>query len=336
MRPSTADPTAVGSPTAETSAIGSVRGAGRPGFRRVAHIVAVATLALLASQAGVATTAASVSAADRTVIADGHVDIGPRMVDDRWVFQARDDNASPPRWRDIGSIVLHVQESSRITVPDGDGYAFLGEAGSPVYVLPQVQRAGLVWPGWNTQDPSVVDGVRGDVTWTLRGVDGPGEFNLFVTDSFGQASAVFDGAKAFPQATRVRPNTHAHGNWSFSEPGIYQLEMSMSGTTQDGDAVTDTRTLVLAVATDPGAAPPASSGGGSSGAGAGGGSGSGSAEGERSQEQGGSGSGGTDLPNTGDGYVLPVAAGALVVLLGGVGLRVGARRRAARSVGSAP
>jgi hypothetical protein len=49
-----------------------------------------------------------------------------------------------------------------------------------------------LWPGWNTEDSSVVEQVTGNTTWRLHQVDGPGEFVLFLTGSFGQSQVLFN------------------------------------------------------------------------------------------------------------------------------------------------
>jgi putative ABC transporter-associated repeat protein len=164
-----------------------------------------------------------------------------------WTIQVRDDQASPPVWRNVPDIVLHAVDRAKIQVPAGTEFAFLGSPGAEVWLLPQVQQSGILWPGWNTQDPSVVSGVRTPVVWTLRGVDGPGTFVLFLTGSFGRPEVLFNSTQALPQQMNIPPNTHAHGNWAFTKPGVYRLSVQMSATTTGGQPVSDTRTLSIAV-----------------------------------------------------------------------------------------
>jgi putative ABC transporter-associated repeat protein len=161
-------------------------------------------------------------------------------------------------------------DKAKIKVPSGSDYTFLGPAGSDVWLLPQAQQSGIVWPGWNTQDPSVVNGTNGNVTWRLTSVNGPGEYKLFLTGSFGKPEVLFDSAKSLPQQMAIPPNTHAHGNWAFTKPGVYRLGVQMTATTKAGRSVTDTRTLNVAVGpVDPNTAFPSGSsgGGGDSGGG---------------------------------------------------------------------
>ncbi|XTZ15802.1 TIGR03773 family transporter-associated surface protein [Micromonospora echinospora] len=255
--------------------------------------------------------AATTPRGSRQVIADGHVDMGPQLSGDSWTIRIKDDRTSPPVWRETADVVLQVRDNAKITVPAGAD--FLGKQGDTVWLLPQSQQAGIVWPGWNTQHESVVSGVRGNVTWTLKGVDGPDRFALFLTGSFGKADVLFDSVKAFPQQLSIPLNTHAHGNWAFSKPGLYRLTVQMSGTTTAGKAVTDTKTLTIAVGdnTDPN---------GGFGPGGGGTDGAGDDDGA---DQG----GGGPLPRTGAGWVLTAGAAGVVLVTVGVLLVVSTRRR---------
>ncbi|MFC0508874.1 TIGR03773 family transporter-associated surface protein [Micromonospora costi] len=270
--------------------------------------------------------AATASADVRQVIADGHVDMGPQLAGNGWTIRIKDDRTSPPVWRETADVVLQVRDNAKITVPAGAD--FLGKPGDTLWLLPQSQQSGIVWPGWNTQHESVVSGVKGNVTWTLRGVNGPGRFALFLTGSFGKADVLFDSAKAFPQQLSIPLNTHAHGNWAFSKPGLYRLAVQMSGTTTAGKAVTDTRTLTIAVgdSTDP-----------KSGFGSGSDSGGG-ADGGANDGGGAARGGGGALPRTGAGWVLTaVAAGAVLVAVGGLLVLLSRRRRSGRLwCGAAP
>ena len=112
-------------------------------------------------------------------------------------------------------------------------------------MIPQVQQAGVVWPGWNTQDAEVATRVDREVTWKLNGVDGPGAFTLFLNSDFGKPAPVFDSRKPYPQETGVDVNTHVHGNWTFATPGTYLLDITMTAKLTDGTTVTDRRPLRL-------------------------------------------------------------------------------------------
>ncbi|AUS77371.1 hypothetical protein C1701_02175 [Actinoalloteichus sp. AHMU CJ021] len=212
---------------------------GRDGIG-VAGVVGV--LAVAVAPVGLASQAPD-TGGERVVISDGHVDIGPRFEDGAWVLRVRDDTVDPPAWRDLDDVVLHVTDLATAEVPEDEAFSFLGAPGDEVWLLPQAQVEGVLWPGWNTQDAEVATRVAREVTWSLHGVEGPGEFALFLNGSFGEPDPVFDSREGFPQASGVEVNTHVHGNWAFLEPGAYLLDIEMSARLADGEEVSDRRTL---------------------------------------------------------------------------------------------
>ncbi|MCO8277792.1 TIGR03773 family transporter-associated surface protein [Actinoplanes sp. TRM 88003] len=265
-----------------------------------------------APSAAVTANAAPAAAAGRKVISDGHVDMGPQLAGGKLRIRLKDDSTTPPTWRELSDVTLRVTDKARIDVPSGPGYAFLGQAGEKAYLLPQSQQAGIVWPGWNTQHESVVKGTRGNVTWRLTKVSGPGEFKLFLTGSFGTPEVVFDSDKSLPQQLAIAPNTHAHGNWAFTKAGTYRLTVDMAATTTGGTRVSDTRTLTLAVgnSTDTSGGTASDGSGSSSGPGAG----SGNAK------------GGGNLAKTGTDIMSIAAGGGLLLTVGALTLVLTRRR----------
>ncbi|WP_430781520.1 TIGR03773 family transporter-associated surface protein [Actinoplanes sp. G11-F43] len=262
---------------------------------------------------------AAADAAAPKVIADGHVDMGPNLSGDRMTIRLKDDATTPPTWRELSDVVLEVTGKAEIKVPADSRYAFLGTAGDQVFVLPQKQESGIVWPGWNTQHESVVSGTKGNVTWKLTKVDGPGGFKLFLTDSFGGPEVLFDSAKKLPQQISIPPNTHAHGSWAFTKAGRYRLTVAMTATTKAGKSVTDSKVLTLAVgdSTGTGGTTPPAGGGSTTNPTTGGGDSNGTGDGK---------SGGGDLAKTGMNIVAFVGGGALLVVGGVVVMRLTRRR----------
>lgn len=201
--------------------------------------------ALLLGTATIPTATPPAPPTEQVVIATGHVDLGPRFVNGKWTIQLRDDTTDPVTWRPLENIVLQATGKSQLTVPADPAYAFLGKAGQKLWVIPQVQQADVVWPGWNTQDKEVATRVDREMTWSLEGVEGPGAFTLFLNSDFGKPAPVFDSRKPLPQATGVDVNTHVHGNWTFDAEGTYLLDIAMTAKLTDGSTVTDRRPLRL-------------------------------------------------------------------------------------------
>ncbi len=206
--------------------------------------VIATTLALLATAAPAAA-APRADAADPAVISTGHVDLGPHFVNGNWTVALRDDTVQPAVWRDLDDVVLQANDKAKIAVPADRAYSFLGKPGEQLWVIPQVQQPGVIWPGWNTQDPEVEAQVVREVTWSLDAVDGPGAFTLFLNSDFGRPTPVFDSRTPYPQQTGIDVGTHVHGNWTFTHPGTYRLKITMTAHLENNTTVKDQQTLTL-------------------------------------------------------------------------------------------
>ena len=130
-----------------------------------------------------------------------------------------------------GTHVRRAPEDVELVVGEDaytDRTAEVPEIGKAGYLLPQTQRAELIWPGWDTQGARDV----GAIDLEFVEVTGPGEVHLFQTGSFGSLDAVLEGG-----ATRVESGAviaqqepaHVHANWLFTEPGTYQMRVVAKG-----------------------------------------------------------------------------------------------------------
>lgn len=273
---------------------------------------------------------------DRKVLDEGHVDFAARVVDGKMQIHLKDGTvAGQTVWREPSSVVLHVKPAAKNTIPDNDQFAFLGEAGAPVWLLDQVQQEGLLWPGWST-DNIAAGTTEGDVTFSLTEAEGPGACALYTYDAMSGATVLFDSGDGTPDSFAVAQNTHAHGGWAFTAEGTYRLTFRMSGELADGTAVSDTETVTFVVGdTDPSTVSPGDgSGEGSDGASgstgsAGSGETSGSGGGSGADSSGGSasdGSGGS-MASTGAGGIVPAGSVAAGLTVAGVLSLLAARRR---------
>ena len=134
-------------------------------------------------------------------------------------------------------------------VPDDDLYSFVGaQPGEQVYVIPQTETKGVVWPGWTTQDPGLVQKTSRGVTLTLEQVQGPGQFTLYLENgNFSKPQVLWDSSKHEPQDIWVEKNTHTHANWVFTKPGAYLLKVTARAELADGSVVSDTRYMKFAI-----------------------------------------------------------------------------------------
>ena len=186
--------------------------------------------------------ATTATAARAVTLADGHVDAASaRIVGGRLRFSLKDSTGRRVVWRDPASVVIRVVDRAKVKLPADRG--FIGRAGQTVWMIPQVQKPGVIWSGWNTEEISSRQ-IRGGVTWELRKVSGPGRVVLFQTGAFGDERVLFNSDRRLPQRSVIAPGTHAHGNWAFTAKGTYRLTFTLRVTTRAGKRQSATATLV--------------------------------------------------------------------------------------------
>ncbi|MFP7695726.1 choice-of-anchor M domain-containing protein [Trueperella sp. LYQ143] len=188
-----------------------------------------------------------------TVISQGHVDMGPLMVDGKLQFYARDDTADHPVWRNLDDVVFSLGDAAKQVLPESGEYNFTGaQPGQTVYAVPQNQIPGVVWLGWNTQSPAVTENVQRGVTFEYVGHQGPGAFSVFLqSGGFGQPQLLWDSQKNELQPIWVDLKTHTHANWVFTEPGVHLVRMQIKVKMLDGTEASAPATLRFAVGVDP-------------------------------------------------------------------------------------
>jgi surface-anchored protein len=268
-------------------------------------------------------------AQDRKVLARGHVDVGPRFLDGDWTLMIHDDQAKTGGgesvWRHADRTVLRVTDAARLPVPDDPAYSFLpSDPGADVYVVPQTQDLDVVWVGWNTQDPEVMETIDRGVTMTLTGVQGPGSLVVYLqSGDFAEPKVLWDSTDR-PKPAWVDVNTHSHANWVFSKPGVYLVQVRIAADLIDGSTVSDTRELRFAV----GSRTPVADAFGAAW------------EGPRTRPAGDRAAAGADHGSDESGGLaigpLAVIALAALVLLGGLALAVARARRVKRRARSLP
>jgi surface-anchored protein len=200
---------------------------------------------LLACALVAAAFAATPAAADelppsqRHVLSVGHADIiDVRSEGGTLVGRTKDDSGEEPVIREPGEVLLHAKPESQVTVPPGfPEYAFLGDPGDPVWILPEVEDPNLLWPGWSTEELSFEQFPGASLTLRLLDLRGPGEFSVFVSDPVGQPIVFFDSARAVPQEIEISNQLHQHVNWAFEAQGLYVMTVEVIGTRADGAQV---------------------------------------------------------------------------------------------------
>lgn len=192
-------------------------------------------------------------AGESTVITQGHVDLGPLLIDGDLDFLARDDTADQPVWRHLDDVVFQLSDTAKQVLPESGDYDFTGaKAGDTVWAVPQTQVADVPWLGWNTQSPAITQNVQRGITLEYGGHQGPGQFSVFLqSGGFGKPQLLWDSNKSEAQPIWVDLKTHTHANWVFTEPGVHLVSMTVKAKMLDGSEKSVSKILRFAVGVDP-------------------------------------------------------------------------------------
>lgn len=178
--------------------------------------------------------AAATATLAQPILSNGHADVGVGYEGGAWDLHVHD-GVSDTEYEPDG-VILRVGHAAETTVPGDTRYAFLGAAGSPIWILPETEQSGLLFLGLGTEE--ILPGIflNDQVRLALKDVHGPGHFFLYHTDAFGNPIVAMNSADGIDAADqRVLPvASHSHVNWAFSAPGQYHIALQASGTLVDG------------------------------------------------------------------------------------------------------
>jgi surface-anchored protein len=197
---------------------------------------------------------AAAAADDRPyVLSEGHVDMFEVTYDDDidgLRLQVKDDTGlydSTTQFRAPEDVTIGVAADAAATeVPEGlpPDYAFVGDPGDTIYLLPQVEAPGLPWPGWSTErlmstlPPGVDLPDTGDAVQLSVDIDGPGDVHTYMSGAAGNViNHYLDTTDGGPDIIPMTRNTHAHTEWIFTELGNYTLTVTPTATTVRGDVL---------------------------------------------------------------------------------------------------
>lgn len=124
--------------------------------------------------------------------------------------------------------ILVVSEDARLEVPPG--FEIFGEAGAPLWVLPQSQDPRLLSLGFSAEGiPFDVFG--GPLTFSLRAVRGAGDFLAWQADALGGLLIKMNSRDGLSDADATQPiiGSHEHFNFGFTSNGVYELTFQVSG-----------------------------------------------------------------------------------------------------------
>ena len=173
---------------------------------------------------------------DPVEIARGHLDVRLTQASGEggltYGLAVKDDsltNARTSVLRTVGSTTLAVAPNARFVRQaslSDPSYDVLGPVGTATYVLPETQNSDIVWPGLSTEGIDYAALPEGaDLTLHLAQAPEGARVAFFQGGTFGAgAKAHFDSSKG-DGLVHTTEATHMHGNWVFSAPGTYRIEV---------------------------------------------------------------------------------------------------------------
>ncbi|MFB9620520.1 choice-of-anchor M domain-containing protein [Brooklawnia cerclae] len=187
---------------------------------------------------------------DKRVLGAVHTDAIAAFVDDgRLVARTMADvDGELGKRLETDSLIFNL-DGGQTSVPAGASYEFLGPR-ETIWMAPQTQNMSLIWPGFSTQAPSLIEaiGTSGVVGIDLTGFEGPQSdsyLEVFTMGAFGNPTRIYSTKDSLTSWSR-NANMHTHVNWAFSDPGRYVLEFTLS-TIIDGTPQTATQDYVFFV-----------------------------------------------------------------------------------------
>ena len=185
---------------------------------------------------GEAPAPASSLLSDPVEIARGHLDVRLTQAAGEngttYGLAVKDDSLTAARTsvlRTLGSTTLAVAPNARFVRPaslSDASYDVLGPVGTATYVLPETQNSDIVWPGLSTEGIDYAALPEGaDLTLHLAQAPAGARVAFFQGGTFGAGAKVhFDSTKG-DGVVHTTEATHMHGNWVFSAPGTYRIEV---------------------------------------------------------------------------------------------------------------
>ncbi|MDR1186689.1 MAG: choice-of-anchor M domain-containing protein, partial [Bifidobacteriaceae bacterium] len=144
-------------------------------------------------------------------------------------------------------------EAATLTVPEPDNQQDYTHIGAPGTTYWGASASGgmedvMLWPGLAT-DWSDFDTVApaSRLSWTLRGVSGPGDVWIGGDDP---SSVFYSTVWGLPASYTTSRGAHDHMAWSFTKQGVYCLNFNVSGRMADGTAKHADGQLTIAVGDD--------------------------------------------------------------------------------------
>ncbi|THV29679.1 anchored repeat ABC transporter, substrate-binding protein [Glycomyces paridis] len=140
-------------------------------------------------------------------------------------------------------------------VPEGVPNIALAENAEPygAKLIPLVEDVGLdvIWLGFGVRGETETRTAEIDIR--LTAATGPGTVAMFLTDAFGTPEIYWNTADGIgaDESITLPPAAHTHVNWTFTEPGVYELTTAATVADDGTTAEIGEATFTFAVGVNP-------------------------------------------------------------------------------------
>ena len=173
----------------------------------------------------------------QTRIGTGHVDIGVAFENGMFDLHIHDETTDTEFTPE--EAILQVRTPSLTAIPPDPRFSFLGTTGSPIWILPQIERDDLLFLGIGAEEIGPGVFTQDQLRVTLKGISGPGHFYLYGTGGvlgdpvvrMNSRDGILDGS----DFVSLQTGGHTDLNWAFTAPGIYTVSLEASGTLITGN-----------------------------------------------------------------------------------------------------
>ncbi|WGH93584.1 choice-of-anchor M domain-containing protein [Auritidibacter ignavus] len=175
-------------------------------------------------------------------INNGHVDLRAMDLNGELTVALGDDSrqhAQESVTRTIDSTTLEVTKLAKVkregNVLANPSYDVLGPKGTELYILPQAQQPGRVWPGFSSETLDRMKYPEG-ATMTLTPVSAPEGGKWFAyTENLGSIQTMYASSEKAADIP-LPPGTHMHTAWAFTKPGTYTIDVTARAKQEVGGA----------------------------------------------------------------------------------------------------
>ncbi|RUR03549.1 choice-of-anchor M domain-containing protein [Labedella endophytica] len=231
----------------------------RPSARLAFAGAATLAVSLVTPSAAMAIEGPPPPTVDTTVLSKLHTDaVSTFWTDGRFELATAADLPEGTGVRlDPASVAFDIDDAAKTVVPEG--YGFIGTAGEEMWLAPETATSegdgyATLWPGFSTESVPAGVLVDDETTFTLEGVEGPGDLEVYTGGGVGGVERLWSSDEGLSSFTIAR--SHMHANWAFTAPGTYTLDVRADARTAGG-AVSATTAYTFVVG---GVAPATSTG----------------------------------------------------------------------------